>query len=201
VRAAGSIHTAGLPSAQPSPPGRGARREPWHDSTKLCRTLKQYLLLDLALNGRLGYAPRGCRPSWRKGACAMRCPRCHTENKAGRKFCAACGQALALACRTCGFVNNPEDRFCGGCGQVLTAIPPPELTSPPSSTTRPDAQPAPPAVSSPITPHPPDAERRQLTVMFCDLAGSTLSPNSSTRGPARGRAGLPADVCRRNPTL
>jgi len=29
------------------------------------------------------------------------------------------------------------------------------------------------ATPSPTTPHPPDAERRQLTVMFCDLVGST----------------------------
>jgi class 3 adenylate cyclase/predicted ATPase len=102
----------------------------------------------------------------------MRCPQCHTENKAGRKFCAACGQTLALACPACGFVNDPGDRFCGGCGQALTAISPPELTRPPS-TTRPEKEPALPATSSPVAPHPPDAERRQLTVMFCDLVGST----------------------------
>jgi hypothetical protein len=60
----------------------------------------------------------------------MRCSQCHTENKAGRKFCAACGQALALACPVCSFVNDPGDRFCGGCGQALTAIPPAELPRP-----------------------------------------------------------------------
>jgi hypothetical protein len=46
----------------------------------------------------------------------MRCSQCHTENKAGRKFCAVCGEALALACPVCSFVNDPGDRFCGGCG-------------------------------------------------------------------------------------
>jgi predicted ATPase/class 3 adenylate cyclase len=102
----------------------------------------------------------------------MQCPQCHTENKAGRKFCAACGQALALACSACGFVNDPGDRFCGGCGQALTAIPPPELTRP-RSITQPEEQPATKAASSQVTPHPLDAERRQLTVMFCDLVGST----------------------------
>jgi class 3 adenylate cyclase len=86
----------------------------------------------------------------------MRCPQCHTENKATRKLCAACGQALAL----------------GGCGQALTATLPPELTRPPSAT-RPEEQPTPPAISSLVAPQPPDAERRQLTVMFCDLADST----------------------------
>jgi class 3 adenylate cyclase len=102
----------------------------------------------------------------------MRCPQCHTENKAGRRFCAACGRALALACPACGFVNDPGDRFCGGCGQGLTAMPPPELRRPPS-TTWPEEQPATPATLSSITPHPPDAERRHLTVMFCDLTDST----------------------------
>src|SRR5262249_23950359 len=31
----------------------------------------------------------------------------------------------------------------------------------------------PPVTSPPTTPHPPDAERRQLTVLFCDLVDST----------------------------
>jgi class 3 adenylate cyclase len=102
----------------------------------------------------------------------MRCPQCHTENKAGRKFCAACGQALALTCPVCGFVNDPGDRFCGGCGQPLTVISPSELTRP-ATIIQPEVQPATPATSSPVAPHPRDAERRQLTVMFCDLTGST----------------------------
>ncbi|MGH8064441.1 MAG: adenylate/guanylate cyclase domain-containing protein [Candidatus Entotheonellia bacterium] len=44
---------------------------------------------------------------------------------------------------------------------------------PPLSISRPEEQPAPPVTSSPVAPHPPDAERRQLTVMFCDLVDST----------------------------
>jgi class 3 adenylate cyclase len=72
----------------------------------------------------------------------------------------------------CGFVNETDDRFCGGCGQALTAIPPSEPTYP-SSTSRPEEQPAPPATSMPVPPHPGEAERRQLTVMFYDLTDST----------------------------
>ena len=33
----------------------------------------------------------------------------------------------------------------------------------------------------PVLPPPPDAERRQLTVLFCDLVGSTALSASSTR--------------------
>ena len=51
----------------------------------------------------------------------MKCPRCQVENKAGREFCAACGQGLPLPCLQCGFINDPGDQFCGGCGQTLSA--------------------------------------------------------------------------------
>jgi hypothetical protein len=57
----------------------------------------------------------------------MECPHCHIENKAGRKSCAACGQALPFPCSQCGFINDPGDKFCGGCGQALTS----SSTSPP----------------------------------------------------------------------
>lgn len=90
----------------------------------------------------------------------MKCPQCHVDNKAGRKFCAACGQELSLACPQCNFVNDPSDRFCGGCGRAL-ALP---LSHPAQS-----------AVPEQIATQRGDlhGERRQLTVMFCDLVGST----------------------------
>ena len=46
--------------------------------------------------------------------------------------------------------------------------PPPLATSSPLQAT-PQAE----SATAPISPHTPDAERRQLTVMFCDLVGST----------------------------
>jgi hypothetical protein len=49
----------------------------------------------------------------------MPCPPCQTDNRAGRKFCAACGQTLVVTCPRCAFVNESEDRFCGGCDQAL----------------------------------------------------------------------------------
>src|SRR5512133_2618524 len=85
----------------------------------------------------------------------MRCPSCMVENAATRRFCAQCGAPLSSVCPACGFENEPSARFCGGCGKPLaeaaTAILPAAST--------------PPRVNS--------AERRQLTVMFCDLVGST----------------------------
>src|SRR5215510_9927642 len=56
-----------------------------------------------------------------------------------------------------------------------SAIPPPVLASPQSAD--PPVTPAPRVgtiVISPSEPQPPEAERRQLTVLFCDLVDSTV---------------------------
>ena len=50
-----------------------------------------------------------------------------------------------MKCTSCGFENGPSARFCGGCGRALDD----------AASTR------------------PSAERRQLTVLMCDLVGST----------------------------
>ena len=85
----------------------------------------------------------------------MRCLSCMAENAATRRFCAKCGAPLPLLCTACGFENEPTALFCGGCGKPVGEA----------------ARPAPPAPSLPS--RTDAAERRQLTVMFCDLIGST----------------------------
>jgi class 3 adenylate cyclase len=85
----------------------------------------------------------------------MRCPMCMSENAAARRFCAQCGVPLPSPCPACGFENEPTARFCGGCGKAVGEV----------------AAPAPPT-TTPL-PRTDSAERRQLTVMFCDLVGST----------------------------
>src|SRR5262245_23215249 len=81
------------------------------------------------------------------------------------KFCGECGNALQNLCAQCGFENPSRFKFCGACGtplsgQTLTPSPPQEQSTPQV------------AISAP-EPRSPDAERRQLTVMFCDLVDST----------------------------
>ena len=93
----------------------------------------------------------------------MRCARCEADNRAGRRFCSRCGAALGLGCASCGFQNDPGDEFCGGCGQPLIS----RGTLAPG--TRPPEAPAPSTPASPLG----NGERRQLSVMFCDLVGST----------------------------
>jgi uncharacterized membrane protein YvbJ len=51
------------------------------------------------------------------------CPQCQTENRSDRRFCKACGSALARSCEACGFANEPDDAFCGECGARLGMTP------------------------------------------------------------------------------
>jgi len=95
----------------------------------------------------------------------MHCSNCGFDNPDGMKFCGECGHALQNLCAQCGFENPSRFKFCGACGTSLTG-----LTFTPSP---PQEQPTPQAAISAPEPHPPEAERRQLTVLFCDLVDST----------------------------
>ena len=101
----------------------------------------------------------------------MHCLRCQTDNRAGRKFCAACGQALSITCPHCAFVNEPEDRFCGGCGQALT---PPTLTPVGASEPAPRTYTPRHLADKILTARSAlEGERKQVTVLFADTAGFT----------------------------
>ena len=86
----------------------------------------------------------------------MRCPSCHHDNRADRRFCTACGATLLVACPSCGATAEAGEKFCGGCGARLPSVAP----GAPTPTPGPEAG-------------VPEGERRQLTVLFCDLVGST----------------------------
>jgi len=85
----------------------------------------------------------------------MRCSKCGSDNREGRKFCTNCGNSLVASCPKCGAPVQPGERFCGECGAALGDAPAP----------RPHETPH--VVAS------PSGERRHLTVLFCDLVGST----------------------------
>jgi len=38
----------------------------------------------------------------------MLCPRCHTENHEGRRFCSKCAAPLAVVCASCGFTKPKQ---------------------------------------------------------------------------------------------
>src|SRR5262249_60648909 len=65
------------------------------------------------------------------------------------RLCPQCAAAQAMTCSACQHANPPGSRFCSQCGAKLEAA---QLSKPTAV---------------------PSAERRQLTVMFCDLVGST----------------------------
>ena len=82
----------------------------------------------------------------------MDCPICNTGIPDESKICVQCSASLRVACRSCGHHNPPLARFCTNCGTELATD----------------------SSLSPTIVHPtPSAERRQLSVMFCDLVGST----------------------------
>src|SRR5262245_18475120 len=98
----------------------------------------------------------------------MSCASCGFEYHEGLKFCNECGSAFKRRCAQCGFDNAPQAKFCGECGMALQQGHP--SVSPFSGHVAGPGVPPSPQVAVPTT---PEAERRQLTVMFCDVVGST----------------------------
>jgi class 3 adenylate cyclase len=92
-----------------------------------------------------------------------RCFNCGSDNPDGLKFCNQCGVALNARCSQCGFNNAPGARFCGECGASLTGAPVrPAVGQPFQAVDRLESR-----------SHSRPSERRHLTVLFCDLVGST----------------------------
>jgi class 3 adenylate cyclase/tetratricopeptide (TPR) repeat protein len=88
----------------------------------------------------------------------LNCRSCGRTNASERKFCTHCGARLVLSCLSCGQDVALDANFCGNCG---AAQPGSQSTRSESQATRPGQEPR------------DDGERRQLTVLFADLVGST----------------------------
>ncbi|MCK1512556.1 AAA family ATPase [Bradyrhizobium sp. 190] len=82
----------------------------------------------------------------------MHCTNCAAEVLEQRKFCGQCGAAVVRRCMACGAANSALAKFCGDCGTKM------RVDSPAVVPMARDSRPI---------------ERRQLTVLFCDLVGST----------------------------
>src|SRR5712692_1476416 len=100
----------------------------------------------------------------------MRCAKCGSDNPEGVKFCIECAAPFTRRCPGCGTENPPQAKFCAECATPLTggqaaASPPGPRDIQPAQALSPTARSVERAV--------PAGERRQLTVMFCDLVGST----------------------------
>src|SRR5690349_7185106 len=98
----------------------------------------------------------------------MNCQQCQQANPPNAKFCRECGVRLTMACPKCNALLETGQKFCNECGTRLT--PPAEKSSakgPDPYTHKKDV-----VEKSATFSSAPEGERRQLTVMFCDLVGS-----------------------------
>src|SRR6266851_4580237 len=99
----------------------------------------------------------------------MRCNKCGTESRTGRKFCANCGNALAIRCPKCTAENEPSSKFCEDCGAPLTAAPPRARVegAPPTPGEIHIAAGVNDSASAAL-----DGERKTVTALFADIKGS-----------------------------
>ena len=92
----------------------------------------------------------------------MRCSKCGSDNRDGRKFCAKCAAPLARVCPQCGAANEPDEDFCGECAAALGQ---PPVASKKSTD-------APIRVADTPAPENLDGERKTVTALFADIKGS-----------------------------
>jgi len=92
----------------------------------------------------------------------MQCLTCRAELVAAARFCTECGAPVPATCVACGHTNHARAHYCAECGAQLETDRqardgvPRSRSTPPARVNQNDG-----------------AERRQLTVLFCDLVGST----------------------------
>jgi class 3 adenylate cyclase/predicted ATPase len=101
----------------------------------------------------------------------MDCPSCGRVNPKGNKVCGDCGAPLFVRCAACEADNPSGKRFCGDCGAALTETEAARVSAAARVSTSTMVRVTEPSTLSPAPSS--SAERRQLTVMFCDLVGST----------------------------
>jgi class 3 adenylate cyclase/tetratricopeptide (TPR) repeat protein len=106
----------------------------------------------------------------------MKCPECQFENPESIKFCGECGAKLEIICPSCNSQNPPKFKFCGECGHHLTKLegaPPKDLSFDEKLTKIQRYLPK--GLTEKILSQRDriEGERKQVTVMFCDMEGFT----------------------------
>ena len=110
----------------------------------------------------------------------MICPACRHDNPDRAKFCLECGHRFAAACPQCGTELPPGAKFCLECGHRLAAAEAAPAKAP-------AAPPVPTDFQAKVKSYTPrhlaekiltsrsalEGERRQVTVLFTDVAGFT----------------------------
>jgi len=106
----------------------------------------------------------------------MQCPKCQFENPEGTIFCGKCASKLELICPKCNFSNPPDFIFCGKCAHNLSTpseTPPKDLSFDEKLTKIQRYLPK--GLTEKILSQRDriEGERKQVTVMFCDMEGFT----------------------------
>ena len=114
----------------------------------------------------------------------MKCPKCQFDNREGAKFCLECGEKFEIACSQCGKMLPPSAKFCDECGQKL-GVAAKEI---PKALTQDEKlekiqKYLPKGIAEKILAQRDriEGERKQVTVMFCDMEGFT--PFADRFGP------------------
>ena len=93
----------------------------------------------------------------------MKCQHCQHDNPANAGFCRECGKRLPAVCPACGAAYESGQKFCNECGSQLSPAP----GAPESYTPKHLAEKILTSRSA------LEGERKQVTVLFCDIANST----------------------------
>jgi class 3 adenylate cyclase/tetratricopeptide (TPR) repeat protein len=98
----------------------------------------------------------------------MKCPRCQHDNPQGARFCEECATPLARTCSNCGTPLSDTAKFCHACAHPVAV----GAGAPPRS---PDSYTPKHLAEKILTSKAAlEGERKQVTVLFCDIANSTV---------------------------
>jgi class 3 adenylate cyclase/tetratricopeptide (TPR) repeat protein len=106
----------------------------------------------------------------------MRCPKCQFENPESAKFCNECGNKLEIACPSCGKMNPIGSKFCSECGyKIVISIEQPSKGLSFDEKLAKIQRYLPKDLTEKILAQKDkiEGERKQVTVMFCDMEGFT----------------------------
>ena len=124
----------------------------------------------------------------------MKCSNCSFDNPSDARFCQNCGRSLERPCPNCGTPNPLDVRFCKNCGTSLLASPLQTTEEPKDHGHGRLEQYIPKALleklESARASRSMEGERRIVTVLFCDVKGSTamaemLDPAAGVPCPLR----------------